>query len=80
MSNRQRFEMTEADLKQVLEACKPVPYMVFGGVEPRSPQQNANDAWAELGSRMGFDSTTVEPTGEGDRVFTAVPTVKAVAE
>lgn len=74
MSSRKRYEMTQDDLGKILEACKPVPYLVIGGIEPRSPQENANAAWAELGSRMGFDHMTVEPTREGDRVFTAVPT------
>jgi hypothetical protein len=70
---RKEYEMTEADLAEILEACKPVPYMVFGGRPPRSPQENANDAWQELGRRMGFDYMTVEPTGKGDRFFSAVP-------
>lgn len=68
------YEMTQADLDKILEACKPVPYIVVGGYAPRSPQENANAAWAELGSRMGFDSTTVRPVdGKGMRSFIAVP-------
>ena len=55
------FKMTGGDLAKILDACKPVTYMVFGGIPPRSPQENANSAWAELGRKMGFDSTTVEP-------------------
>ena len=70
---RKEYEMTQADLDKILDACKPVPYMVFGGIPPRSPQENANDAWAELGQRMGFDHMTVQPTGRGDRFFFAVP-------
>ena len=70
---RKDYEMTQADLDKIMDACKPVPYMVFGGIPPRSPQENANDAWAELGRRMGFDHMTVQPTGRGDRFFSAVP-------
>lgn len=73
MTNRQRYEMTEDDLAALLEACKPVTYIIVAGQEPRSPQDNANDAWSALGDRMGFEYLTVEPTGEGDRFFTAVP-------
>jgi hypothetical protein len=74
VSKWEEFEMTEADLAKILEACKPVPYMVFGGIPPRSPQENANDAWARLGNRMGFDWETVRPTsGSGPRFFSAVP-------
>jgi hypothetical protein len=40
---------------------------------PSSPQECANDAWAELGHRMGFDHMTVQPDARGDRFFTALP-------
>jgi len=65
------YEMTEEDLNAILDACKPVPYMVFGGRAPRSPQENTNDAWKVLGKRMGFDHMTVKPTGRGNRFFYA---------
>ena len=75
---RKEYEMTQADLDKILDACKPVPYMVFGGRPPRSPQENANDAWAELGRRMGFNHMTVRGVdGKGNRFFSAVPNVKA---
>lgn len=70
---RRNYEMTEADLEKILDACKPVPYIMIGNIPPSSPQERANRAWAELGNRMGFDSMTVEPTGKGDRFFSAVP-------
>lgn len=65
--------MTQEDLDKILDACKPVPMIMLQCGMPESPQERANRAWAELGSRMGFDSMTVEPTGEGNRFFTAVP-------
>ena len=71
---RRECEMTEAQLKALLDACKPVPYMVFGGVPPRSPQENANSAWAALGRTLGFKPMTVQPVaGKGQRFFTAEP-------
>ena len=74
MYPRTNYEMTQADLDKILDACKPVPYMVIGGHAPSSPQENANRAWAELGSRMGFDPMTVEPIqGKGNLFFSAVP-------
>lgn len=72
------FEMTEADLQTLLDSSKPVPYMVFGGRAPSSPQENANAAWADLGRRMGFDPMSVEPTSKGDRFFRATPVEAAV--
>jgi len=69
---KHEYEMSEADLLVILNACKPVRYMVAGGRVPRSPQENANDAWAGLGQKLGFDSTTVQPvSGKNDRFFTA---------
>ena len=71
---RVEYEMTQADLDAILAACKPVPLIIVGGYAPRSSQENANDAWAALGSKMGFDSMTVRPVeGKGMRFFTAVP-------
>jgi hypothetical protein len=68
---RKEYEMTQAQLDAILAACKPAPYMVANGMEPLSPQENANDAWAALGQEMGFDHLTVRPNGKGDRFFTA---------
>ena len=73
MYPRTNYEMTEADLEKILDACKPVPMIMLQCGAPSSLQENANRAWAELGGRMGFDHMTVQPTGRGDRLFTAVP-------
>jgi len=73
MYPRTKYEMTEADLERILDACKPVPYIVIGGHAPRSQQDSANVAWADLGSRMGFDYMTVQPDGSSNRTFTAIP-------
>lgn len=70
---RKEYEMTEDDLKELLSACKPVPYIMVGGVTPRSPQENANAAWARLGKKMGFKPMSVRPSRGGDRFFSAEP-------
>ena len=72
MSEKKEYEMTQEDLDKLLEACRPVRYMVVGGRPPRSPQENANAAWEDLGRKMGFDSRTVVPNGKGQRFFSAV--------
>ena len=74
MYPRTEYEMTEADRETLLAAMKVVPYMIIDGHAPRSQQDNANDAWAVLGLKMGFDAMTVRPiSGKGDRWFSAVP-------
>lgn len=67
------FEMSERQLETLLNAMKPVPYMLTtGGMAPRSQQENANDAWARLGDELGFDHMTARPNGKGDRFFSAI--------
>jgi predicted TIM-barrel fold metal-dependent hydrolase len=69
---RKQFVMTQEQLNAILDACKPVPYMVVGGMPPRSPQENANAAWARLGQEMGFEPMSVRPVAvAGMEVFTA---------
>lgn len=74
MNARREFEMSEEQFATLLEACRPTPAIVIGGVMPAYPQQNANAAWRHLGNEMGFEWSTVQATtGKGDRVFTACP-------
>jgi len=73
MAKRTAYEMTQENLDVLLDASKPVRYMIVGGRPPSSPQENANRAWASLGEKMGFDSTTVRPSNKGNRYFTAIP-------
>ena len=68
---RKQFEMTEDDLKELLEHMQPVPMIAIHLGPTPSVQDNANRAWCRLGEAMGFDGMTVKPTGRGDRVFTA---------
>lgn len=70
---RINYEMTAEDLAVLLKSMKPVPALMIGGHAPSSPQENANQAWATLGKKMGFDPMTVQPNGRGDRFFSAVP-------
>lgn len=65
------YEMTEEELNEILDACKPVRYMIVGNYVPSSPQENANRAWAELGRKRGFDYLSVKPSPKGNRFFLA---------
>lgn len=69
-----KFTMTDEQLETIFDACKPVMCIKIGNYTPRSPQENANDAWAKLGLEMGFDPTTVNPgPGEDQKTFFAEP-------
>lgn len=77
MYPRINYEMTQADLDAIREACKPIPVMFLSGGTPMggSPQERANAAWQALGRKMGFDHMSVRPIdGKGILHFTAVPT------
>ena len=74
---RKEFEMDDKQLKRILAACKPVPYLVIGGVEPRTPQENANAAWAEIGRELGFEPLTVKAIEGKEMKFI---TAKAIEE
>ena len=77
---RTNFEMTPDDLEKLLSAMSQVPLIALQCGMPRSAQENANAAWAELGSRMGFDAMTVQPNGRGDRFFSAEPVAIETAQ
>lgn len=69
---RKEFKMTERQFNEIIEASKPVPYMVFDNKPPMSPQESANAAWAALGRELGFDWLTVRPVkGKDHTYFTA---------
>lgn len=71
---RVEYQMSEADLAELMKASRPVPMIVVGNSYPEDPQERANRAWAVLGRKMGFDPMTPRPVeGKGTRFFTAVP-------
>ncbi len=74
MTERKEYTMKQADFDTLMEACKPVPMIMLQCGPPSSPQENANRAWVRLGDKMGFDGSTVQPSGSNQLKFTAVPT------
>jgi len=77
---RKEYELSKEQLDGLMDACKPVTYMVFGGRPPSSPQENANRAWGNLGSEMGFEYMTVRPISGKDVSFFTVEETKAREE
>lgn len=67
---RKTYKLTEQQHAALLSAMQPVPYMIVGGMAPRSQQENANDAWMTLGLELGFDGMTVRP-GASQMEFSA---------
>ena len=77
MTQTLEYEMTQEDLNEILKACRSVPLIALQCGMPRSPQENANEAWNLLGAKMGFNHMTVKPSGKGDRFFLAEPKVSS---
>lgn len=73
MKTAQEYELTQDELTELLDACRPVPVMLIGGIAPRSAQQNVDEAWRRLGDVRGFEWETVAPSRKGERFFFAVP-------
>jgi len=72
--NMKQYRMTEEELKMMMNASKPVTYMVFNGQPPSSPQENANNAWQQIADRVGCDKMSIKPAATGDnRDFMANP-------
>ena len=63
------FEMTQADLAELLDAMKPVPLIATHCGPIASVQERANAAWAKLGAKMGFDPMTVRPSRHEQQRF-----------
>ncbi len=76
MSERKSYTMTQSDYDQIvekIEAARKVSGMFLSGGRPMGDvQETANQAWKELGDRMGFEHMSVRP-GSSKLQFTAVP-------
>jgi hypothetical protein len=76
---RKEYEMTEEDLKELLESCKSDPVIYGSGGVPlfQTQQEKANAAWEKLADKYNFKWDSVMPvSGKGNRFFTAIPNDK----
>jgi len=71
---KKEFILSKEDLEYLLDACKPIPYIIVGHYVPTNPQENANRAWQKMGKKYGFIWDTARPCGKGDNVVLAEPT------
>jgi len=70
MMPRTEYEMSKTDLETLLASMKPTPVIMIGGSTGPSQQELANSAWARLGEKLGFVSSTVKPHAvKGPRFF-----------
>jgi len=63
------FTLTEDEMQSVLDASKPVPYLVIGGIPPRSQQEQANSAWQKIAEAHSVKWDTIRPINEATRLM-----------
>jgi hypothetical protein len=68
-----KFRLSDKQLERIKKASRPVTYVVIGGMEPASPQENANAAWRLAAAELGFKWDTVQPDGDDPHDFLAEP-------
>lgn len=68
-----KYTLTEIEHAELVEACKPVPYMIIGGVAPVSPAEKAMFVWKRVANRVGCDVNTIAPAGDDTREFLGEP-------
>lgn len=61
-----QYQMTQEQYNTILEASKPVPYMVFNGIPPHN---DAKAAWQRLGKELGFKWDTARPIEGKDHTW-----------
>ena len=77
------YRLTDEELEAILKASQPVVYIIIGGHEPDSPQENANRAWKVVAKAHGFIWDTVESAHTGDQhdvLAEPIPPVEPVVE
>lgn len=61
-----QYRLTDEELESILNASKPVPYMIIGGHAPASSQENSNRAWQAVAAAHGFEWDSACDAGTGD--------------
>jgi hypothetical protein len=61
-----QYRMTDEEYKDVMEASQPVPYIVVGGIEPRSSYDRVMPVWRRIAARVGCVVDSIEVAGTGD--------------
>lgn len=73
-----QYRMTDDEYNELVEACKPLVYIVAGSSELISPEKRAMIVWEKIAARVGCEVITIDSAGTGDEHdFIGVPIQKA---
>lgn len=65
-----RYQLTDQEFEELMDASKPVPYLVFGGVPPDSPREKAERIWRRIAQRVGCKWESIK-AGDSEKEFIA---------
>lgn len=60
------YRLTDEELASLLDASKPVPYMIIGGLPPTSAREHAMRLWRHVADRVGCEVDSIADAGTGD--------------
>jgi len=73
-THAKEYELTEEELKAILDACRAQPVIKIGNHWNGDTQESVNRAWQSLAAKRGFVWDSCQPvSGKGQRFITAVP-------
>jgi hypothetical protein len=68
------YELTEKEFQELVDASKPVPYIIVGGRAPMSPYERAMLVWDKVAKRVNCERDTIEAYDKNNlRMFKAMP-------
>ncbi len=72
---KKEYKLNDEQLKEMLEACKPVPVVKIAGQWlPDTQMDVVNNLWQKFGKKMKFDWKTAQGLPEkGQAYFKAIP-------
>jgi len=70
---RQDYRLSDADFSRLIEAGKPVAYLIANGSEPISPRDTIMRIWKEIADREGVDVDSIRQGSDGNGHYTAIP-------
>ena len=71
-----KYRLTDEQFGRILKANTPTPLILLQCGMPPTVAQRVNAVWDAIGKEKGFDPNTVEPDGDMEKDFRAVPVQK----
>lgn len=60
---KKRFRLTQDEWDEIMEAGRPIAFLIAGGTEPASPQERMRPIWQRIADREGVVMQSIAPYG-----------------